>query len=303
MQLRDSDHLRRRLAPARPSAPDNGAIRLRDADAPFDARFSIAGRRSSALRVCAVRCETSGVSTDLRLAFQLADIADAITLKSWSPSGIRSTTKADGSPVTEADIAAEQAMRTHLLASCPDDGFVGEEIGEIIGTSGRRWIVDGIDGTRFFVTGQRTWGTLIALELEGAVLVGVSSSPVEQRRWWATRGGGTFASHAVNGSAAVRLRVSRSRAVRPGRVATLPGFDRMAADQQHIIEGLLGAPASDRTWSHQNQVASGDLDACIWFGGDLWDHAAPSILVEEAGGRFTNHQGTHRLDTRSGHLP
>jgi len=239
------------------------------------------------------------VSTDLQLAFQLADIADAITLKTWSPTGVRSTTKADGSPVTDADIAAEQAVRTHLLASCPADGFVGEEIGEIIGTSDRRWIVDGIDGTRFFATGQRTWGTLIALEREGAVVVGVSSSPAQQRRWWATRGGGAFASRAADGSGAVRLHVTRSRALRPDRVATLPGFDRMAADQQQIIEGLLGAPASDRTWSHQNQVASGELDACIWFGGDLWDHAAPSILVEEAGGTFTNHQGAHRLDSRT----
>ena len=106
------------------------------------------------------------MSTDLQLAFQLADIADATTLKSWSPTGVRSTAKADGSPVTDADIEAEQAMRTHLLASCPADGFVGEEIGEIIGTSGRRWIVDGIDGTRFFASGQRTWGTLVALERE-----------------------------------------------------------------------------------------------------------------------------------------
>ncbi len=133
--------------------------------------------------------------------------------------------------------------------------------------------------TRFFATGQRTWGSLIALEREGEVVVGVSSSPAQQRRWWATRGGGALASRASDGSATVRLHVSRSRAVRPDRVATLPGFDRMAADQRQIIEGLLGAPALDRTWSHQNQVASGELDACIWFGGDVWDHAAPSILV------------------------
>jgi histidinol-phosphatase len=239
------------------------------------------------------------VSTDLQLAFQLADIADAITQEAWSSSGVRSTTKSDGSPVTEADIAAEHAMRSHLLAACPADGFVGEEIGEIIGTSGRRWIVDGIDGTRFFAAGHRTWGTLIALEREGAVVVGVSSSPAQQRRWWATRGGGAFTSSATDGSAAVRLQVSRSFKARPDRVATLPWFDRMAANQQQIIEGLLGAPAADRSWSHQNQVAGGELDACIWFGGDLWDHAAPSILVEEAGGRFTNHQGAHRLDTRT----
>ncbi len=237
--------------------------------------------------------------TDLQLAFQLANTADEITLKAWSPSGVRSTTKADGSPVTDADIAAEHAMLSHLLAARPADGFVGEEIGEIIGTSGRRWIVDGIDGTRFFATGQCTWGTLIALEREGAVVIGASSSPAQHRRWWATRGGGAFTSSAADGFAGVRLHVSRSREARHDRIATLPGFDRMAGNQQRIIEGLLGGAAADRSWSHQNQVAGGDLDACIWFGGDLWDHAAPSILVEEAGGRFTDHQGGHRLDTRT----
>ena len=246
-----------------------------------------------------LRCETSYVSTDLQLAFQLADVADAINLEAWSSSGVRWTTKADGSPVTEADIAAEHAMRSHLLAACPADGFVGEEIGEITGSSGRRWIVDGIDGTRFFAAGHRAWGTLIALEREGAVVIGVSSSPAQQRGWWATRGGGAFTSSTTDAPAPVRLQVSRSREARPDHIATLPGFDRMATNQQQIIESLLGAPAPDRTWSHQNKVASGELDACIWFGGDLWDHAAPSILVEEAGGRFTNHQGAHRLDTRT----
>jgi histidinol-phosphatase len=239
------------------------------------------------------------VQHDLRLAIRLADIADSITLGMWSPNGVSSTTKADDSPVTEADVAAEHAVRAHILEARPGDGFVGEELGEIVGTTGRRWIVDGIDGTRFFAAGKLNWGTLIALERDSGIVLGVSSSPAQQQRWWATRGGGTFTSRAANGSSATRLRVSTTRTPQPDRVATLPGFDRMTVEQQQTVSRILGGPSIDQTWSHQNQVAEAALDACIWFGGDIWDHAAPSILVEEAGGRFSDHWGGTRLDTRT----
>lgn len=245
------------------------------------------------------RCETAAVHPDLELAFRLADIADAITVGLWSPSGVASTAKADDSPVTAADVAAEHAMRVHVAGSCPDDGFLGEEIGEVGGTNGRRWIVDGIDGTRFFAAGQATWGTLIALECDGAIVLGLSSSPLQHRRWWASRGGGAFTGWATDVSAAARLHVSEVRTGRSARVATLPSFERMTTMQQRIIERCCGAAPSDRPWSHQNGVAEGELDACVWFGGDIWDHAAPSIIVEEAGGRFTDHRGGTRLDTRT----
>jgi 3'-phosphoadenosine 5'-phosphosulfate (PAPS) 3'-phosphatase len=75
----------------------------------------------------------------------------------------------------------------------------------------------------------------------------------------------------------------------------------MTVEQQQIVERLLGGPSVDQPWSrsHQNRVAEGALDACVWFGGDIWDHAAPSILVEEAGGRFSDHWGGTRLDMRT----
>ena len=118
--------------------------------------------------------KTVAVNTDLELAFHLADLADAITLRWWSPNGVASTAKADGSPVTEADVAAEKALLNAVRNACPGDGFLGEEVGEKQGTTGRRWIVDGIDGTRSFVAGQPEWGTLIALERDNEINLGIS---------------------------------------------------------------------------------------------------------------------------------
>ena len=103
----------------------------------------------------------------LAIAFRLADAADEVTLSWWSTNGLESRTKVDGSPVTEADVRAEQAIRAALLSLCPEDAMLGEEIGGWPGTTGRRWIIDGIDGTRFFAGGMATWGTLIALEVGG----------------------------------------------------------------------------------------------------------------------------------------
>src|SRR4051794_22200681 len=101
---------------------------------------------------------------DLELAFRLVDVADAQTMRVWSPNGTSSRTKGDGTPVTDADVAAEGAMLRVLREVRPQDAFLGEEVGGHPGTSDRRWIADGVDGTRFFAAGLETWGTLLALE-------------------------------------------------------------------------------------------------------------------------------------------
>jgi histidinol-phosphatase len=238
------------------------------------------------------------MQSDLELAFQLVDIADAQTVRRWSVSGVGSTTKGDGTPVTEADLAAEAAMLGALREARPEDGFLGEEVGEYVGTSARRWIADGIDGTRFFAAGRETWGTLLALEVEGAIVLGVSSSPLQQRRWWAERGAGAFTG-ASDGSTATRISVSEWSDASPDRFVCLPALDGLLPERRQIVEGLAGGRPIDRPWSHQNLVAEGEVDVCIWFAGDIGDHAAPSIIVEEAGGRFTDHRGGKRLDTRT----
>ena len=125
-----------------------------------------------------------GLVSDLALAFMLADVADTVTLKLWSPHGVASKTKADGTPVTTADGEAEDAILRAVGAVHPDDGFLGEEIGSRQSRNERRWIVDGIDGTSGYVAGLTTWGTLIALEQRGEIILGVVSSPAQDKRWW-----------------------------------------------------------------------------------------------------------------------
>lgn len=239
------------------------------------------------------------MDADLAFAFRLADIADAVTMRWWSPSGIAAATKDDGSPVTVADIATEEAIRDAVGVDHPDDGFLGEEVGEQLGSTGRRWIVDGIDGTRFFAAGSLTWGTLIALEVGREIVLGVSSSPAQDRRWWASRGQGAFTGRSTNRSADRRIHVSAERQLRGDRVTTLPSHDALPEQGRRLVQRLLSGPSTDLVWSHANRVAEGQIDLAVWFGGDIWDHAAPSILVEEAGGRFSDHWGGKRLDTRT----
>jgi len=238
------------------------------------------------------------MGADLDLAFRMVDAADAQTIRWWSPSGTVSRTKDDGTPVTDADVAAENAMLAVLRHAHPEDGFLGEEVGEHLGTSGRRWIADGIDGTRFFAVGDGTWGTLLALEVDGAIALGVSSSPAQARRWWAVRGAGAFTGPPDRSSAS-RISVSKRRDPSPSGLVCLPAHDALSPSRQQVLSRLAGGCPIDRPWSHQIQIAEGEVDLCVWFAGDIWDHAAPSIIVEEAGGRFTDHTGGQRLDTRT----
>ncbi|CAB4573820.1 MAG: histidinol-phosphatase [Actinobacteria bacterium] len=241
----------------------------------------------------------TGAHPDLDLAFALADLADRETLRWWSPRGVAATAKADGSPVTAADVAAEEAVLAAVREARPGDGVLGEEIGERPGTTGWRWIVDGIDGTRFFAAGLPTWGTLIALEEHGRIVLGLATSPAQDRRWWARRGEGAFTGSCSGRAGARRLRVSSPRELGPARVVTLPGHDGLSVHARGVVEQLAGGRPVDRAWSHQLAVAEGEVDLCVWFAGDVWDHAAPSVIVEEAGGRFTDHAGGARLDTRT----
>lgn len=238
------------------------------------------------------------MSDDLELAFLMVDAADAVTSGAWTPAGVTAVLKADGSPVTEADLAAERAMIAVLQRAAPGDGFVGEEFGRHPGSSGRRWIADGIDGTRFFAAGASTWGTLLALEVDGSIAVAVCSSPLQQRRWWAVRGGGAFTGSA-DPSTARPLCVNTSASLTPDLVTCLPRFESLDHDSQRRLEQAIGGRPAESAWSQQCRVAEGEIAACVWFAGDLWDHAAPSLIVEEAGGRFTDHAGGKRLDSRT----
>src|SRR6266508_96000 len=146
-----------------------------------------------------------GYDDDLRFAHVLANSADATTLARFKALDLRVETKPDLTPVSDADHAVEEMLRTSLSRSRPRDAVVGEEFGSS-GYGPRRWVIDPIDGTKNFVRGVPVWATLIALMDGDDAVVGLVSAPALGRRWWASRGAGAWTGRSL--SSATRCRVS-----------------------------------------------------------------------------------------------
>jgi histidinol-phosphatase len=238
----------------------------------------------------------STISDDLALALELADIADSITLSRFGAVDLVVETKPDLTPVTEADRAVEQAVRDHLAHARDGDAVIGEEYGSSSGDSGRRWIVDPIDGTKGYVRGTPVWATLLALEVEGELTVGVVSAPALTRRWWAARGAGAFADDGL-GEAPRRLRVSAVRELADaglcfGGLEDWDGVGRLGALLE-LGRRCWRTRGYGDLWSYM-LVAEGGMDIGLDPQVSLWDLAAPQIIVEEAGGRFTDLSGRRR---------
>jgi histidinol-phosphatase len=237
---------------------------------------------------------------DLALAHVLADTADAITLSRFRAEDLLVETKPDLTPVSEADRAVEQALRQRLEELRPEDTVLGEEYGTRDGSAGRRWIVDPIDGTMSYVRGVPVWATLLALEEEGELTVGVVSAPALGRRWWAARGAGAFAREDT-----------QTRPVRVSRVRELSDAQLCFSDydswrENGRLDALLGLSARCwRTrgygdfWQHM-LVAEGAVDIAVDPSVSLWDLAAPLVIVREAGGRLTDLGGAERADGGEG---
>jgi histidinol-phosphatase len=194
--------------------------------------------------------------------------------------------KADGSPVTAADCETEQAIAEILRAAFPEHGFLGEEAGAR-GPVERRFIVDPIDGTRNFVRRIPLWATLLALEEQGQVTAGVVHQPVTGRLYTARLGQGAF----LDGQ---RLRVSRIASLGDATLvhATL-GLLRREGHWEAFLR-LVDSTAQQRGFGDflcYTLVAEGKGDIALAPGVKPWDLAAPRLLVEEAGGRFTDMAG------------
>lgn len=237
---------------------------------------------------------------DLDLALDLADVADRVTSAAFRRPDLAVETKPDLTPVTEADRSAEQAIRDALAGRRPEDAVVGEEYGTS-GTGERRWIVDPIDGTKNFVRGIPVWGTLIALEDRGHLVVGVVSAPALGRRWWAGRGLGAFAADLGPSprAAGLPIHVSRVADLEDAQLsgASLEGWDERGLTAQ-VVDLALRC-WRDRSfgdfWSHM-LVAEGACDIGLDPVASLWDLAALQVIVEEAGGTFTDLAGVPRSD-------
>ena len=234
---------------------------------------------------------------ELQLARELADLADAITLPPFAAREVTYDWKANQTEVTALDRGAESAIAERLATDRPHHGLLGEEHGRSGDpNSPWQWIVDPIDGTSGYVRGIPVWATLIGLAHDGDVVVAVVSAPAMGRRWWASRGGGAFAD---------------------GRACQVSAVDRIADAQVSItlnagwddlgLTPVVVALAQEARrargfgdfWQHC-LVAEGALDVAIdAVGVAPYDLAAVKLIVEEAGGTFTDRLGaaTHESDT------
>ena len=226
----------------------------------------------------------------LQFAVEMGRGAGEITLKYFRKRP-ETSTKSDGSYVTIADREAEAFLRTQITSRFPDDGILGEEEGEAEGRSGRRWILDPIDGTFSFVHGVPLYGVLIALEMEGVVSVGVVNIPALGELVSAAKGVGCYS----NGEPA---RVSATAELKD---ALLLGTNFLSCAHHGFgkaTEQLQSRARTSRTWGDcygYVLVATGRADVMLDPIMNLWDCAPLLPIMEEAGGRFTDWRGVRTV--------
>ena len=272
------------------------------------------GDRDSAGRTDGACGVGSRPMTDLELAQLLAGTADDLALAAYRTDAFSIETKPDGTIVTNVDRAVESSLVRLLAEHRPGEGVLGEELGAA-GPESPRWLIDPIDGTSSFATGEPEWATLIARLVDGEIDLGMVTSPALEHRWWATTGAGAWAVTPHTGDHPSPLRVSPMDVVDGARVAAWPPPRRLRPhDAQRVERFHAGATASGADLRGVDikptrgtgfptapvMVAAGALDACFVQGCGAWDLAALVVLVEEAGGRFSDPDGGRRLDRFGG---
>ncbi|WP_231104983.1 histidinol-phosphatase [Haloechinothrix halophila] len=242
---------------------------------------------------------TRNYLADYAIAAQLADVADAITTDRFTSTDLKVTSKPDRTPVTDADVAVEDAIRETLAAERPGDAIAGEERGGFNADEldGRTWILDPIDGTKNFLRGIPAWATLIALVEDGIPVVGMVSAPALGKRWWAHRGGGAFTSDAAGGERRIDVSgvsdlgdayLSTTNLTTWSEYHSLPAY-------LALVEACWENRAFGDFWSHC-LVAEGVIDIAAEPIVNPWDVAPMQVLVSEAGGRFSDLSGAERFD-------
>ncbi|ANU06626.1 histidinol-phosphatase [Paraurantiacibacter namhicola] len=224
---------------------------------------------------------------DIQFAERLADAARE-AIRPHFRQGVQPDRKADASPVTIADRAAEEAMRALLRAERPDDGVHGEEFGVTEGTSGRQWVLDPIDGTTAFLAGRATFGTLIALLEGGFPVLGIIDQPILSERWLGVAGRETT----FNGAP---VSTRRCRELSDAALATT-GAHYFSEDEGHHFMALASKTDHKRMIMggdcyNYAMVAHGQLDVVCEAGLKLHDFAALVPVVEGAGGTMCDWQG------------
>jgi histidinol phosphatase-like enzyme (inositol monophosphatase family) len=252
------------------------------------------------------RPTNAAIDERLVAAIAAARLAAADTLRWFNSPTLVVDTKADASPVTQADRAAEAILRGQLLGAFPDDAFLGEETGATAGTSGYEWIVDPIDGTKSFIRGVPLYATLVGCRQAGQGVLGVIAIPALDEMVYAARGAGAW--HVRGSASPVPARVSARATLRESLVCSsdFTSFARWSAGRaagdaaRGRIESACGVV---RTWGDGYGyllVATGRADVMIDPLLNAWDAAAVETVVTEAGGRFTDWRGRPSIDSGDG---
>ena len=223
------------------------------------------------------------LSADLAFAHELADLAAEVTVP-WFGDRLPVELKADATPVTKVDRAAEHAIRSAIAAHAPRDGVLGEEEGNHPGSNGRRWVLDPVDGTKLYAEGIPLWTTLIGLEIDGQAILGVADAPALGQRYHAWVGGGAWmGERRLHVSDVARL--DEAFLAHSGLEEWVRGghAERLLA----VVERTRGTRGLSDAWGHL-LVAQGSIEASIEHEPcHEWDWTATGVIVAEAGGRIS----------------
>lgn len=230
----------------------------------------------------------------LAFAHRLADLSSDAILPHFRSLATVENKRGEGDfdPVTAADRAGEKAIRDEIARVFPHHGVIGEEFDDTPGTAPERWIIDPIDGTRAFVIGMASWGTLIGLQREGEMELGLMNQPFTGERFWASRGGGAFFSR--NGGAARPMNVRKGVAMEEAVLASTDPHLFSAGGEQAAFARVRSRVRLVRYGGDcyfYCLLAAGFIDLVVEAGLALYDIAALIPIVEEAGGIVTDWQG------------
>jgi histidinol-phosphatase len=227
------------------------------------------------------------MSADLELALRLADAADARAMQVFGTRNFSVHNKPDGSPVTDIDREIETSLRKLIAERFPDDGVIGEEFDAVNPDSARVWILDPIDGTKAFMRGNENWATLIALRVDGEVVVGVAAAPAMDQRYVALAGQGAT----MNGTPISTSQVADISDAMLSHTS-MTGFTRINEEKKLEVLALQcwDSRGAGNSFTHLS-VARGSADIGWTSRAHVWDYAALSLIVREAGGEFYDGAG------------
>ena len=237
----------------------------------------------------------------LVLAVEAAREAGRITLEYFRRDDLDVELKQDDTPVTVADRRAEETLRRRIAAAFPRDGIFGEELPERPGTSGFRWILDPIDGTKSFIHGVPLYSTLVGLECEGQSVLGVIRIPALDECVYAARGLGAWYVHADQPPR--RAHASATQTLSKAMFVTSEVINFEKTGRRGAYDRLQAAARLTRTWGDGYgylMVATGRADVMVDPIMALWDAAALPPVVEEAGGVFTDWRGNRTIHAGEG---